>query len=402
MYEREKNERIMYAFLVLCYNRQNSKGGTVMKWLLLLWLIWLIYLGMEQAQTRRARKTLLHIIHVNGTRGKSTVSRLIAAGLRAGGISVFCKTTGTTPMIIDVYGQEQPIYRRGKANIKEQIAILRKASKQGAQVLVVECMAVRPELQQAAQSSILKADIGVITNVRRDHTDVMGTTLNEIAWALSNTVPRDGVIFTGENIHYEPIQRHAKQLGCDFHLIVPRGDEPDFDFPDNIALSLAVCEYLGVARECALQGMRKYCKDPYALSVHRLGDALFINGLSVNDIQSTQTVYERVSQHFSLTEKELILIVNNRADRGTRTQDMLALCRALNPQQVWLLGTAQGYMIMGLHRWLPQVQIRTLKSCKEIDPECLNQNQVLFAIGNIANQGRKLMDFVRERGEQIV
>ena len=122
-----------------------------MKWILLLWLIWLAYLGVESAKARHSRDQLLHIIHVNGTRGKSTVSRLIAAGLRAGGISVFCKTTGTDPIIIDVDGQERPIYRRGKANIKEQIRILRQAAEQGAQVLVVECMAVRPELQQAPE-----------------------------------------------------------------------------------------------------------------------------------------------------------------------------------------------------------------------------------------------------------
>ena len=36
-------------------------------------------------------------IHVNGTRGKSSVTRLIAAGLRAGGKRTFAKTTGTAP-----------------------------------------------------------------------------------------------------------------------------------------------------------------------------------------------------------------------------------------------------------------------------------------------------------------
>ena len=34
-------------------------------------------------------------VHVNGTRGKSSVTRLIAAGLRAGGVRTFAKTTGT-------------------------------------------------------------------------------------------------------------------------------------------------------------------------------------------------------------------------------------------------------------------------------------------------------------------
>ena len=45
-------------------------------------------------------KSLSHIplrIHVNGTRGKSSVTRLVAAGLREGGLKTFAKTTGTAP-----------------------------------------------------------------------------------------------------------------------------------------------------------------------------------------------------------------------------------------------------------------------------------------------------------------
>ena len=150
----------------------------------LLALGWLAYLAWEARCAAKARASLAHVVHVNGTRGKSTVSRLIEAGLRAGGLRVFCKTTGTDPMTIDVKGREEPIHRRGKANIKEQIAILRRAAAQKAQVLVVECMAVHPEYQYAAQHRILKADTVVITNVRRDHTDVMGETLPEICDAL--------------------------------------------------------------------------------------------------------------------------------------------------------------------------------------------------------------------------
>ena len=39
-------------------------------------------------------------IHINGTRGKSSVTRLIGAGLRAGGISNITKVTGTFPRLI--------------------------------------------------------------------------------------------------------------------------------------------------------------------------------------------------------------------------------------------------------------------------------------------------------------
>lgn len=142
--------------------------------IIMLGALFLIYLVIESLRVRQSRQTIEHIIHVNGTRGKSTVTRLIDAGLRAGGLHVYCKTTGTDPMTIDVNGIEAPVVRHGPANIREQISILCRATKQQAQVLVIECMAVHPELQYAAQHQILKADIGVLTNVRIDHTDVMG------------------------------------------------------------------------------------------------------------------------------------------------------------------------------------------------------------------------------------
>ena len=54
-------------------------------------------------------KSLLKIptrIHVNGTRGKSSVTRLIAAGIRESGLKTYAKTTGTTPRIIDNKGND--------------------------------------------------------------------------------------------------------------------------------------------------------------------------------------------------------------------------------------------------------------------------------------------------------
>ena len=318
----------------------------------ILTVLWLAYLFWEARRVRRARAALLHVVHVNGTRGKSTVSRLIEAGLRAGGLKVFCKTTGTVPMTIDVNGREAPIRRRGRANIKEQIAILEQAARQGAQVLVVECMAVQPELQRAAQHDILQADIGVITNVRRDHTDVMGETLPQICRALSNTIP--------------------------------------------------LCRHLGVEKKTALAGMEAFHRDPYALSVYRLGAALFINGLSINDVQSTCIVWKQLREKHRLQQRELILLLNNRADRGSRTEDMLQVCLTLNPAQVWLMGAAQGYMRRGLARRRPDILVRSLSGPEELDVNQLGQNQVIYAIGNIAHGGRELMVRVEKEGTPLV
>lgn len=368
-------------------------------WAALVWLGWLL---LEAHRVRAARAKLCHVVHVNGTRGKSTVSRLIAAGLRAGGVRAFCKTTGTDPVTIDTEGREEPILRRGRPNIREQIGILCRAADQGAQVLVAECMAVRPELQHAAQHDILRADVGVITNVRRDHTDVMGESLPQICASLCNTVPRNGVLFTGEEKLAGQIERAAKRLGSEFYAVRPDGTEPGFDFAGNIALALAVCEYLGVERETALAGMRGCRRDPYALSLHRLGEALFVNGLSVNDPQSTCMVWKKVKEERGLEDRELILLVNDRPDRGERTEDMLAVCQVLMPAQVWLMGAHRGYMHRKIAKKLPGTRVRELRGAEELDIPALCENQVVYAVGNVAGGGRELMERVRTEGTALV
>jgi len=69
------------------------------------------------------RKRLARIpirIHVNGTRGKTSVTRLIAAGLREAGVRCVAKTTGTVPRFILPNGREVPVYRPGGPNVIEQ------------------------------------------------------------------------------------------------------------------------------------------------------------------------------------------------------------------------------------------------------------------------------------------
>lgn len=359
-------------------------------------------LWTEARQVHIARKKLPHVVHVNGTRGKSTTCRLIDAGLRAGGLRVFCKTTGTDPMTIEVDNEERPIIRRGKANIKEQIGILKRAARQQAQVLVVECMAIQPELQYTAQHQILQADIGVITNVRRDHTDVMGQTLPEICHALCNTVPRRGILFTGEEGQASQMAAAAEKLGSRFIQVRPSGEEPEFDFPENIALALAVCQHLGVERETALAGMRRYKRDPYALALYDVGGSIWINGLSINDIQSTCMVWWQLSQTYGLHNRKLILLVNSRADRGSRTQDMLQVCLELKPEEVWLLGAARNYMKRSLARRLPEARVTWFSSVNDLDVSRLTEEHAVFAVGNIAGGGRALISRLKEEGVPFV
>ena len=81
------------------YNKYEGEGN-MEALILVLFLLIMILLGLEAYQVKRDRALLQHVVYVNGIRGKSTVTRMIAAGLKSGGWSVFCKTTGTVPRLI--------------------------------------------------------------------------------------------------------------------------------------------------------------------------------------------------------------------------------------------------------------------------------------------------------------
>ena len=65
-------------------------------WLLVLLTLSVILAALIEGFVHRLYLKRITIrIHVNGTRGKSSVTRLIAAGLREGDITTCAKTTGT-------------------------------------------------------------------------------------------------------------------------------------------------------------------------------------------------------------------------------------------------------------------------------------------------------------------
>lgn len=356
---------------------------------------YLAYLLWERTAVRRWRDGLSHIIYVNGTRGKSTVTRLIDGGLRAGGLRVFCKTTGTLPMTIGVDGVERPIRRRGGANILEQIHILRQAYQQEAQVLVIECMALDPYLQWYSQHAMLQADIGVITNVRPDHAAEMGATLQQVCEALCGTIPDHGQVFTADAAFFPQIQSRAAALGSQAVLTDGAGLEAMSLFPENEGLALAVCQALGVGRETACQGMAGFAPDPFALSIHRFPQgAVFINALSVNDPASTKLALTRVVKRYGLEGRRLVLLLNNRQDRGYRTRDMLAMARELKPAEIWLCGGSRNFARRALQDL--SAPIRSLGKPSEIPFGELGPGDLVLAAGNIAGPGMGLMERVRK------
>ncbi len=375
-------------------------------------------LAAERIHALRCRRALTHVIHVNGTRGKSGVARLIAAGLREAGIKTWCKTTGTLPMTIDTAGCEHLIRRRGPANISEQIRSLSAAVRDGAEVAVIECMAVDPELQYVCEHRILHSDIGVITNARVDHVAEMGGSVAEVTEAMSATVP-DGrevrrllrrqdmetVLFTADQECAAGLRDRAAALDTGLVLAdkAPEGAEYGrFVFPENIALALAVCEKCGVPRDQALRGFERVQEDPYAVSAHDLpGDITFVDIMSANDPASTALIMDRFP-----CDGHRVYILNCRSDRGYRTELMLELIERRAPDEVWLIGAGRRAALRHLRR--RGVPASAFASAGELpvfaheDGAVLPQGTYIYAIGNIAGPGFELMKLIGEEEESCM
>ncbi len=271
-------------------------------------------------------------IHVNGIRGKSSVTRLVAGVLREGGFVTVAKTTGSAARVIGPRGEEEPIKRRGAATINEQVDIVRQHVTHGVEALVIECMAVRPLYQEYSQNFIVRSDITIITNVREDHQEEMGETLEEIADSMSVTIPYNGVLITGEGRPHlqERLRRNAERRGSRFICADPRRvldeDLQGFDylqFKDNVATGLVVADLLGIDRRTALRGMWKSVPDVGVVRLRsydiRGKRVLWVPMFAANDRESVIATFEILQAYFP-QGATVIGILNNRADRGRRAE----------------------------------------------------------------------------------
>lgn len=291
-------------------------------------------------------------IHVNGTRGKSSVTRLIAAGLRAAGLRVMAKTTGTTARLIHPDGTETPFRRErfgGLPNIREQGRLVRLAARERVDVLVTECMAVHPEIQRVAEDFFVRATVGVMTNVRQDHSDVMGDSPEAVAAVLALTVPRGGVLVLGPDMTEAALFRQrAAQRGTRVEQasVAKLSPEelalfPPAAFADNVATALTVCVEVGhgaFPREALLRGMSAALPDPGALCIVRReldGRGFWlVDAFAANDAASTLAVWNRWRAMPTLCALPVMGVFCNRGDRGFRldalARDFAAAVSGLN------------------------------------------------------------------------
>lgn len=343
------------------------------------------------------------------------MARLIAGALREAGYRVMAKTTGSKSVLIFPDGTEKDIARRGLPTILEGKRAFKEAARLKASAMVAELMSIQPECLRVESRKIIQPRVLIITNVRLDHQDEMGRTKAEIARSLAASIAPGSTVFIPEEEIAPEFEREAREAGASIipvkkHFPIGTmsqvGILAGVGFEENVRLSLAVAEFLGVDQQTALRGMEKARPDFGSLKIWEasLGEPprrwLLVSAFAANDPESTREVLGKLEGSLPRKERALVGLLNFRLDRAERTQQ-------------WLEAIEQGFfegfdrmVFVGAHLHSLRVG-RIIKALQdkaaalaETSPEGImegiagmeKRDAVLIGMGNIGGLGVKLVN----------
>ena len=382
-----------------------------------IFILIITFIVIEKVLHERRLNRIPMRIHVNGIRGKTSVTQLVAAMLRKAGIRTLAKTTGNEPVLIYPDGHEEIISRRGPPRIQEQIQFIKKAAKLNVGAVVAECMALDPQLQLVSEEQMIKSTLGVITNVRPDHLEVMGWDLDDIAESLSQSIPRDGILVTGDPKYFTYFKSRAAEKNTKTYLAEDIKDfspqknrKKGYIFRENYLIAKKVCSLLGASPSVV---HNKSCdsffdrRDSGTIIVRNVNNTLyFIDAFSANDIDST-----RIIQRIALNEKKCprpyIALLNNRADRPLRMLSFVSyLSQEPTYNYIMLIGDNQRMAKRYFRREGKKENIIILESrnseklIQEIYHKLSTRTFTMVGMGNYKGLGGEISRFIKHRGEK--
>lgn len=398
-----------------------------MSLILLLTLIAIAFAGLvgERIRLDRRRRAIPLLIAVTGTRGKSSVTRMLAAVLRESGRQVLAKTTGSEAAFILPDGSEREIRRRGLASIIEQKRVIRLAAQLGVDAAIVEVMSIHPENHLTEARQLLKPDLVLVTNFRVDHTAAVGETREAVALALALDVPPGTRAFVPQSECLPAFRAAVEDRGGEV-IQVPAGTAttlvgagPDGltrPFGENLDLVCAAARALGIDDRAVQKGIRRSRGDVGSLRVWRYrwqGSAspcFLVSAFAANDPESTAVVYDSVMSTLKMEPTRCIGLLNLRPDRGDRTMQWVSALRG------GFLDRFDRLYVTGLHaralarRLKRRGRLGRIEVVRGKRPEEIIQNLlagmgdaggVIFGFGNIAGPGEALIAHWSAAGEPL-
>jgi len=271
-------------------------------------------------------------ILVTGSRGKSSVVRLLHAALHDAGLRTCARITGVVPRELGLKGV-RTISRSSAAHVEEMRWWLR-GLPASTQAIILENSAIAQELQALA-GRWLRPEITVFTNARPDHQEVWGPTGACAAEVLAAGVPEGGQLILPAGLQTDSyLLELLEHRACTIVFSGSVAGAEESFRAINMGLALSVVEYLGLETASALQAMRRVQQDRYDFRVVNCGGAEVAMAFSANDISSTRTLF----QSLLWSEQETRLIYNHRADRPGRFRSFVDWLGNAHWREVLIIG----------------------------------------------------------------
>jgi poly-gamma-glutamate synthase PgsB/CapB len=290
------------------------------------------------------------------------------------------------------------------------------AARLGVDVLVAEMMSIGPECLAAESGKIFRPNCLVATNIRLDHEEEMGRTLEAVAGSLAAAISSGCTVLVPEKEFYPAFDRAAAGRGARIvKLPAGNGDDlpPGLDFPDNVRLSLGAAAHLGLDRKTALRGIASSSPDFGGLKIWSLNSPVsgrswnFASLFAANEPESTRIALERVRERLSFQGKTSIVLLNLRADRASRTRRWLEALRTgyfSGFDRVVFIGEQASALGRLRFRRLPEIPAveaiaaRTSNRVMAALWPMSTGDTVVVGVGNIAGIGRQLVEFWDTKG----
>ncbi|MBU2511319.1 hypothetical protein KJ966_08265 [bacterium] len=275
-------------------------------------------------------------ILVTGSRGKSSVTRLLHASLNSCGIKTFARITGVVPRELGPKGC-RTIIRTAGAHVEEMRWWLRQlpASAKG---VVLENSAIAPDLQLLA-GKWLKPQVIILTNTYPDHQEVWGPTSSAARNTLLSGIPMGcRVVLPFESNSDSELKTALDSKRC--HIVF--SDPLSGKLPDhrevNINLALAAVKIMRLDTQKALQSMFDLKPDRYDFRKTVHADSEFALAFTANDIKSTINLFTSLDWK----KEETRLVFNHRSDRSGRILSFAEWIDSSDWRDVLIIGDKPG------------------------------------------------------------
>jgi poly-gamma-glutamate synthase PgsB/CapB len=344
-------------------------------------------------------------IHVNGTRGKSTVVKYISELLRLNNYKTISKITGITPTLFRHDNHPQEIIRRGGARITEQFKIIHKAAASKSDALVLECMSINPELQQV-ESRAFSPQYYIITNIRQDHLEEMGESEENWVDSICSAIPRNCTILTAEKKHLDKIKTYAalknSKVLSTKDIKINNGYHYGIN-EDNVKLAILFAEQQGISYSKFLYNLEAKSVDDNEINLKIEGkEVKFYNVFAINDVPSAESFLSDICKN-EIVDKNFVIIFNSRADRPYRSLKFAELLADIkNCSKIIVTGnhahrTIKELLMRGVEKRKISLQkfsnlSETIKGLKRI----INESSTIIGIGNIKQQGLLIIDAMKQ------